>query len=118
MHTNFDLVRGIQDCFASVPLTTVDACFVTLQNMMKEVKAADGGNNFKTPQKRKYAPVESDDDLAFDYSDSDTETEEDETDEAAADDEEEDDVKPPALRRPRLCKKIANEKISKTAGHV
>ena len=98
-------------------MTTVDLCFVTLQNMMREVKAANGGNNFKTPQKRKYAPVESDDDLAFQYSDSDTETEEDENDESA-DDEEEDDVKPPALCRPRLSKKIANKKISKTAGHV
>ena len=117
MHTNFNLVCGIQECFAAVPLTTVDLCFVTLQNMMKEVKNANGGNKFKTLQKQKYALVESDDDLAFEYSDSDTETEEEDNDETA-DAVEEDDVKPLPLCRPRLCKKIANKKINETAGHV
>ena len=117
MHKKFDLACGIQECFALVPLTTVNLCFVTLQNMMREVKNENGSDSFKTLQKRKYAPVEINDNLAFQYSDSDTETEDDENNKAA-DNEEGDNVKPPALRKPRLCKKIANKKINKTAGHV
>ena len=75
MHTNFELVRCIEKCYKAVPLTTVDSCFVTLQNMLREVKDANGGNYFKTPRKRKYAPPQSDDEEAFFFSDSDTETE-------------------------------------------
>ena len=64
-----------------------------------------GGNKFKTPRKRKYAPPESDDDVAF--ADSDTET------------EEEPDRKPPALREPKYMNvKGADEKETETAATV
>ena len=115
MHTNFELLRGIQKCYAEVPLTKIDSCFVTLQNMLKEVKEAAGGNKFKTPRKRKYSPPESDDEMAFAPSDSETETE-DEMECVDVDDDE--DMKPPPLRKPRLCKVMANLKISETAGRV
>ena len=116
MRTNFDLVCEIQECFAEVPLTTVDLCFVTLQNMMKEVKNANGGNSFKTLQKRKYAPVKSDDKSFYD-SDSETETEQEDKDKTP-NAMEEDNIKPPLLQRPRLCKKMANMKITRTKGQV
>ena len=63
------------------------------------------GNKFKTPRKRKYAPPESDDDVAF--ADSKTET------------EDEKDTKPPALREPKYMNvEESDEKAKETAAIV
>ena len=102
MWNEFELVRGIQGVFRDLPLTTIDNCFVTLQSVLREVKENAGSNNFKTPRKRKYAPPESDDELAFPLDGSNTET------------EAEDDEKPAALRAPRYMNTEAATKNTTT----
>ena len=105
VHNEFELVRSVQQAFRETKLTVIDSCFVTLQNILKEVRACAGGNKFKTPRKRKYAPPESNDDLAF--AESDTET------------EDEMDTKPAALKEPHYMNvEQADKKQDETVGTV
>ena len=76
--TEYELVKAVHEAFRKLPMTTIDNCFVTLQNVLREIQTNDGGNQFKTPRKRKYAAMVDPGDYSIDeMSGEDTDTDED-----------------------------------------
>ena len=56
-------------------MTTIKSLFVTVTNVLHKIKENGGGNRFKTPRKRKYAPMINPSDYIIDgFSDKETET--------------------------------------------
>ena len=51
----YQLVKDVQKAWMELTLTTVNSCFITLKNILQEIRENKDGNQFKTPRKRKYA---------------------------------------------------------------
>ena len=101
--TEMQLVEAVQQAWINMPLTTIESSFVTLQNVLREIRANDGGNHFKTPRKRKYAQLIE----AGDYSIATTyESDDDTITEAECDSDIDIEAKPAALREPNLVGKF------------
>lgn len=49
-HKLEDLVTAVQDAFESIPSSTIDKCFITLQKVLQCVIADNGGNSYKLPR--------------------------------------------------------------------
>ena len=89
--TEYDVVKSVCQAWMKLPSTTIESCWVTLSNVLREIRACGGGNRFKTPRKRKYAPMRDAGDASEDeWLDHDTITDAGMMD----------DVKPEALREP------------------
>ncbi|ETL32426.1 hypothetical protein L916_14999 [Phytophthora nicotianae] len=52
-HNHQGLIAVVEDAFRSLPRTTIDKCFVTLQRVLKCVISCGGGNNYALPRVRK-----------------------------------------------------------------
>lgn len=48
-----ELAGVVDRAFWSIPLTTIDKCFVTLQKVLQCVIACGGGNDYRLPRVRK-----------------------------------------------------------------
>ena len=74
--TKFELIRAVQKNFVKLPDATIESCWQTLTNILREIHANRGGNRFVTPRKRKYAPMVDDAEPSKDeWSNEDTDTE-------------------------------------------
>ena len=100
--TEFELVRAVQKSFIKLPATTIDSCWETLTNILREIHANNGGNRFVTPRKRKYAPMVDDAEPSEDEwsnDDTDTEAEPDNDDDNGRDSDCDWEAKPRVLRQ-------------------
>ena len=73
--TELELVRAVKHAWHDMPMETVASAWVTLTNVLREIRDNDGGNRFKTPRKRKYASMIERGDYSVDEHDDDEETE-------------------------------------------
>ncbi|ETM34330.1 hypothetical protein L914_18564 [Phytophthora nicotianae] len=52
-HNLQGLIAVVEDAFQSLPRTTIDKCFVTLQRVLQCVISCGDGNNYALPRVRK-----------------------------------------------------------------
>lgn len=50
----YELVKMVWKAFSDMPLTAIDWCFHTLQNILREVKIHLGENNFSIPHNKRF----------------------------------------------------------------